>query len=259
MLKISLLGCGNIGKFILKSAAQGVGNYDVVGVFDIDADRVLGVRRELGMAFDVVDNIDDLVRACDLVVEAASQRAVKDYSVRILESNRNLMILSVGALSDENLFSKLKKIAKRRNLKIYIPSGAVVGVDGLSAAKIARIRSVTLLTRKPPYALGIDADGEKIIYNGVAKEGIRKFPFNVNVAATLGLVGIGMEKTKLKILADPKVRKNTHEIHVDGDFGEFSVKTKNVPSPDNPKTSLIAALSAVAMLNRISDPVEIGT
>lgn len=259
MLKVSLLGCGNIGRFILKFASQGIVNYEIISVFDVDVEKVLGVREELGMGFDVVTNIDNLVKGCDLVVEAASQDAIRDYSIRILEANRNLMVLSVGALSDENLWKNIMKVAKERNLKVYIPSGAILGLDGLVAAKISRIYSVSLVTRKPPSTLGIETDREVVVYNGTSKEGVRKFPFNVNVAATLGLAGIGLEKTRLKIVADPKVKENIHEIHVIGDFGEFKIMTRNVPSPNNPKTSLITALSAIATLNRISANVEIGT
>lgn len=97
------------------------------------------------------------------------------------------------------------------------------------------------------------------MYEGPAREAVRKFPANVNVAATLSLAGIGLDKTKVKIVADPEVKNNIHEISVQGDFGELKTRVENVPSPQNPKTSYLAALSAIATLKKITDGVEIGT
>jgi aspartate dehydrogenase len=153
----------------------------------------------------------------------------------------------------------MREISDKRKLKIYIPSGAVAGIDGLKAALLGGVAQVTLTTRKNPKNLDVKVKKETILYEGPAREGIKKYPKNVNVAATLSLAGIGLDKTLLRIIADPKTEKNTHEILVKGAFGSFSVLLENTPSPDNPKTSYLAILSAMAMLKKMSEPVEIGT
>lgn len=259
MLKISIIGCGNIGSFLLKSVKNKILECEVVSVLDKDVERVEKLRRELNMKFNIARNINELIKNSNLVVEAASQDAVREYSAEILESGCSLMIMSVGALVDNEFFNRLRDICIRRNVKIYIPSGAVAGIDGLKAARLSRINSVSMTTRKNPRALNLPDSSKKIVYEGSAGEGIKKFPENVNVAATVSMAGIGIENTKLRIISDPEINDNVHEIHVYWDFGEFKIKMKNLPSKENPKTSFIAALSAIAMLKRISEPVEIGT
>ncbi|MBN2014207.1 MAG: aspartate dehydrogenase [Candidatus Altiarchaeota archaeon] len=259
MIKIALLGCGNIGEFIANAVYRGIIHCKLVKVFDKDKNRSKDFLKDVNLDFEVVDNIDDLIEGVDLVVEAASQEAVTEYALRILESGKSLMIMSVGALADNRLFRDMKKAAMKRNVKIYIPSGGIVGVDGLNAASLATIDSVEITTRKNPKTLGVDVKEETVIFKGAALDGVRKFPKSVNVAATLGIAGVGLDGTLLRIVADPKVDKNIHEVHVKGDFGEFTTIAKNLPSTQNPKTSWIAALSAIALLKKLTNVVHIGT
>jgi aspartate dehydrogenase len=204
-------------------------------------------------------------------VEAASQEAVRDYAKAILNSGKDMLIMSVGALADHKFLDELIAIAQAKGAKIYLPSGAIAGLDGLKSAKEAGIEEVTLTTRKPPKSL-VDAPyvkekcihlknlkKEMLIYEGPAREAVKFFPANVNVAASLSLAGIGPEKTRVRIIADPKIDRNIHEIFVKGEFGELEVKTRNVPSPENPKTSYLAALSAIATLKKISNNIQVGT
>lgn len=156
-------------------------------------------------------------------------------------------------------------------MKVYIPSGAIAGLDGLKAAALGRIDEVTLTTRKTPENLrdapyiekrGVDIgaiEEPTLIYEGPALEACRLFPANVNVAASLSLAGVGPEKTRVRIIADPTLRKNVHEIDVKGEFGCLKVHVENVPSPDNPKTSYLAALSAIATLRKITEDIQVGT
>jgi len=167
--------------------------------------------------------------------------------------------MSVGALADEGLFNELLEILNKTGRRIYIPSGAIAGLDGVKAAKTKGIESVELTTRKPPTELGTTTDKETVLYEGPAREGIKKFPKNVNVAATLSLAGVGFDRTKLRIIADPRVDKNIHEIRVKGIFGGFNIKMENLPSPNNPKTSYLAAMSAIATLKGITGAVRLGT
>ena len=164
-----------------------------------------------------------------------------------------------------------QKKAMKKKRKLYIPSGAVVGIDGVKAASIGKIEEVTLTTIKNPKSIaqtpflkkkGIDLkkiNRKTVLYEGYAKEAVRYFSTNINVAATLSYAGIGPRKTKVRLIADPKVKENIHEIRVKGNFGEIVTRAKNLPSPQNPKTSYLAVLSAIRTLKKILEPVQLGT
>jgi aspartate dehydrogenase len=164
---------------------------------------------------------------------------------------------------------KLLKLAK--NSRVYIPSGAICGIDGLKSASAGRIDSVTLTTRKPPKGLegapylkerGIDParfKDETVVFDGSAKDAIKGFPQNVNVSAVLSLAGIGAARTRVRIIASPGSERNIHEVEITGDFGKILTRTENVPSRTNPKTSALAILSAIATLGAIADRVRVGT
>ncbi len=259
MIKISLLGCGNISRFIANAIDRGIIKCKLVKVFDENQAAIENFNKDISVTVPIADNIEELVKDSDLVVEAASQGAVKEYATKILSSGKNLMIMSVGALADDTLFREMKKIAKKKKLKIYIPSGAIVGLDGVNAAKLVNIDSVEITTRKNPKTLGVDVKEETVLYEGPALGGVKKFPKSVNVAATLGLAGVGLERTNIRVIADPNIDRNIHEIRVKGEFGEFKTITENVPSPQNPKTSWLAALSAIATLKKMCDVVQFGT
>jgi aspartate dehydrogenase len=215
--------------------------------------------------------IEGLLRSVDFVIESASQSAVRFIVPQALEAGRDVMVLSVGALADEELRNKIFRLAKQNHCKLYFPSGAVVGIDGINSASAAEISSVTLTTRKPPsgfagapYVVSVGIDLEKIkketvLFEGPASDAVKAFPANVNVAATISLGGIGFERTKVKVVADPALSRNVHEITVEGEFGKFFTRVENLPSPENPKTSYLAALSAISTLKKILDPVKIGT
>jgi aspartate dehydrogenase len=215
-------------------------------------------------------NLEDLVRSSDLVVEAASQRAVPAIARATLEKGRDLMIMSVGALADAEMYRSIKKMALEHGSKVYLPSGAISGLDGLKSASVGKIRRVTLTTTKNPVGLQgapyirekkIDLSDLKVptlIFEGSAAEAVKAFPANVNVAATLCLAAREGE-VRVKIIADPDIKVNRHEIVAEGDFGLITTKVENVPSPKNPKTSYLAALSAIATLRSIIEPIKIGT
>lgn len=259
-MNLAIIGCGNIGGAIAKAIDKEQG-FNLVALFDIDPERANALGRELKSKPVVVSRIEDILKdkGIDLVVESASQDAVRHYGMKILESGKDLMLMSVGAFTDDILFERMKRIAEEKNLKIYIPSGAIVGIDGLKSANMAKIDSVMLTTRKNPKSLDVEVDKETVLYEGPARDGVRKYPKNVNVASTLSLAGIGLDKTKLRIIADPSVDKNIHEIKLRGDFGEFTVREENIPSLENPKTSYLAVLSAIATLKKINEVVQIGT
>ncbi len=281
-IRVGVVGCGAIGSEICRA---------------IDGDEVNG--RELGLGMELKFLIDkhpgsieelckrlgkkpeiiksdsselaEILAEVDLVIECASQAAVREFVIPALKKGKDVMIMSVGALLEEGLFEEIGRKSKEKGCKVYIPSGAVAGIDGLKSGAVGWIHSVELTTRKPPSGFegnkyvkerGIDLFSikkEEMLFMGPAKEAVRHFPENVNVAASLSLAGIGAEATRVKIVADPSAVENVHEIEAKGEFGKLFVRVENVPSRANPKTSYLAALSAIATLKGISYPIRVGT
>jgi aspartate dehydrogenase len=207
------------------------------------------------------------VEKVDLIVESASQEAVGELLPLAIEKGKDILVMSVGGLiGKEELINR----AREKNCRIFIPSGALSGLDAVQSANIGEIKSATLTTIKPPKALlgapyieqkGIDLFSFKeptTIYEGNAREVIKLFPANVNVAAALSLAGIGVDKTKVRIVVDPNAKTNIHKIEVEGDFGKITTQTENFPSPSNPRTSYLAILSAISLLKKLSSPLRIG-
>lgn len=268
-LKIGLVGCGAIGTEIARAIDSGEIDADLVAVCDHNPDTALALINRLKKK-PIKANLEDLVRLSDLVVEAASQRAVPAIARATLQAGRNLMIMSVGALADADLYREIKKMASLHGSKVYLPSGAIAGLDGIKSASVGKIRKVTLTTTKNPRGLvgapylnekKIDITALKsptLIFEGSAAEAVKAFPANVNVAATLCLAAREGE-VLVRIIADPEIKVNRHEIVVEGDFGQITTQVENFPSPSNPKTSYLAALSAIATLRSIVEPIKIGT
>jgi aspartate dehydrogenase len=272
--KVALIGCGTIGTMIAKAIDAGsAGKVELAWLFDVRSESCELLAKKLRSKPKLAKNVEEILadKSIDLVVEAASQAAVAQYALDVFESKKDLMIMSVGALGDEKLLENIKKKAERAGKKVHVPSGAILGIDGIKAAKIAGIEEATLTTRKPAKTLalsgyvrerGIDLTKIKkptVVFEGPAREAVKAFPESVNVAATLSLAGIGFDKTKVRIVADPSLDRNVHEIHVRGKAGEFVTEARNVPSPDNPRTSYLAALSAIRMLRNLTENVKIGT
>ena len=207
----------------------------------------------------------------DIVIEAASQAAAKNFSRRVVEHKKDLLLMSVGALADELFLSELLNVVSMYGNHIYIPSGAIAGIDAIKSVK-GMLDSVTLTTTKNPRALAgapfFNSDPTRLnsmkkktlVYEGTAADAVNKFPANINVAAVLSLAGIGTQETKVKIIADPHITLNQHQIEAAGAFGEIAITVRNIPSPNNPKTSFLAVLSAIECLRSICTPgIKVGT
>lgn len=268
-IKIGLVGCGAIGAEIAKAVDCGAIDAKLVAVCDHNRATTVELIDSLQHK-PVRAKLEELVSLSDVVVEAASQKAVPAIARAALVKGKRLMIMSVGALANREFYAEVKDLAKEHGSLVYIPSGAISGLDGLKSASIGTIRKVTLTTTKNPVGLKgapyilenkIDLDalaGPTQIFEGSALQAVKAFPANVNVAATLFLAAEGGE-VRVKVVADPGIHVNRHEIVVEGDFGQISTIVENVPSPKNPKTSYLAALSAIATLRSIVEPVKIGT
>jgi aspartate dehydrogenase len=204
-------------------------------------------------------------------VEAASQKAAENYAVDVLDSGKDILIMSVGALINEEFRKKLLSTAEKNNRNILIPSGAIGALDVLRAGKLGFLSKVTLTTRKHPetlknsqYFRKVIKDPENlkkptIIFKGSAMEAVRAFPLNVNVAATLSLAGIGGKKTIVKVIADPNITLNIHQIEIEGEFGRMNILLENIRHPTNPRTSYLAVLSAMEMLRSRISRIRIGS
>ena len=272
MKKVGIIGCGSIGSEIAIAIDARKINAKLVALFDAYQDAVNTLANRLKTKPDVAGNIEEFVRSnMDVVVEAASQGAVRNYARMVLQNNHDLMIMSIGALLEKNICDELASIAEKHDRRIYLPTGAIAGIDAIRSVKHL-LKEVTLTTTKNPRGLEgapffkthkVDLKAIKkarVIYEGRAEDAVKLFPANVNVAAALSLAGIGGNKTKVRIVADPKTKVNTHEITAKGSFGEMHFQVKNVPSPTNPKTSYLAILSAVECLRSICDDrISIGT
>ncbi len=268
-MKIGLVGCGAIGAEIAKAIDNGEIAAELVAVCDRNQTRADDLIKSLKHK-PVKADLTGLLNLSDLVVEAASQSAVPSIARATLNKGNSIMIMSVGALADADFYRSIKNLAKEHLAKVYIPSGAISGLDGLKSASIGTIRRVILITTKNPAGLegapyiiqnNIDLkalNGPTQIFEGTAAEAVKAFPANVNVAATLCLAARD-GNVRVKVVADPGIHINRHEITVEGDFGRITTTVENVPFPKNPRTSYLAALSAIATLRSIVEPVKIGT
>ena len=270
-LKIGIVGCGAIGSSLARAIKREFsGLAALVAVYDIEREKALNlsfkIERNNSLA---ASSLECLIRKSELVIEASSARASFDIARKSLSRGRDIMIMSVGGVVAD--FKRLCSLARSRRARIYIPSGAVSGIDALKASRLGKIKSVTLTTIKNPASFqgvsyirerGIDLEKirqERVIFRGNARDAIRHFPQNINVAGLLSLSGIGLKKTKVCIIASSRARRNIHEIRVVSDAGSIFTRTENLIHPDNPKTSFLAYLSAVANLKQILEPMKIGT
>ena len=267
-MKIGIIGCGAIGSTLAK-AAEDMKEVDEIYIFDKSHVCSRMMEERLTKAVSIL-TFEELVSKSDFIVEAASQEAVRLFGMKILEGGKDMLIMSVGALVDDSLRESLENTAREHNSRIFLPTGALCGVDGINSAAVTGIEEVTLITRKPPSGFeDVDYVKEKgidlknlaspiTLFEGNAKEAVKLFPKNVNVAATVSLAGIGFERTKVKIIADPTTSQNHHKIEVKGEFGTMSAEMNNLPFEKNPKTSKIAAQSAIAALKKIVSAYWVG-
>lgn len=270
--RIGLLGCGAIGTQIALAIDSGKIPAELTHVYDFDGTKADTLVASLVKKPTIVANPHLLSsNNVDIVVEAASQDAVRNHALSVLQNKKDLMIMSVGALLDESVFGILHDACLEFKKKIYLPSGAIAGLDAIKSVR-AELESITLTTTKNPKSLAgakffdvknmdVSTIKEKtILFEGTAKEAVSLFPANINVAALLSLAGLGSTKTQVRIVADPATNKNTHQIEAKGKFGKITITVENVPDPTNPKTSRLAILSAIECLRAVcSDDIRLGT
>ncbi len=260
-MRITIVGCGSIGTKLAK-AADAMSEVKRIYLMDESGAKAESLAAELNKAI-VISDIEEELYHSDLVIEAASQAAATSIVPKVVARGVDIMIMSVGALVDDAFREMIREKAVQSEAKIFIPSGAACGTDGLRSSAVGELEEVELITTKGPKSLegvdflidhGIVVDDIReptVIFSGPAREAVKLFPRNINVAATVALLGIGFDRTKVTIVLDPESHSNSHELRLKGEFGEMTCHTYNVPSPDNPRTSYLAAMSAISALKRI--------
>jgi aspartate dehydrogenase len=253
-MKVGIIGCGAIANIITTSIVSEESNIDIAYFFDKDIERAENIASLAGGV--AVLDFEDMLKDVDLVLECASPDSVKHFAPIVLERGIDMIVMSIGAFMDTDFYTDVLKIAKDNNAKIHLPSGAVVGLDGIKAVAKFGLKEVSLVTRKSPKSLGKDIDTEEVLFEGKASDAVKEFPLNINVAATISMAC--NRDIDVKIIVDPKVDRNVHEITARGDFGEFKTITMNYPCAANPKTSMLAALSAIRLLKSFNETISVG-
>lgn len=253
-MKVGIIGCGAIANIITTSIVPEDNGIDITHFYDNDVERA----ENLASFADGVAalDFDEMLKNVDLVLECASPASVMEYAPRVLEKGLDMIVMSIGAFMDEDFYNEIEKLAKENNAKVHLPSGAIVGLDGIKAVAKFGLKEVNLVTRKSPKSLGRDIDEEVVLFEGKASEAVKQFPLNINVAATISIAC--HRDIDVKIIVDPKVDRNVHEITAKGDFGEFKTTTMNYPCSANPKTSMLAALSAIRLLKSFNETICVG-
>lgn len=266
-MNVGIAGFGTIGLRVAEALDRGIDGLELAAVHTRSAgraaERVAAFRRPVPLC-----GLEELIARSDVVVECVPRAAFEVIAAGVVGAGRILVTVSGAALLEH---PELVDSARLHGGRIVLATGALLGLDAVRAAAEGEIRSVTMITRKPPRSLadavyvrehGIDLSGlaEPLrLFAGSAREGARLFPANVNVAAALGLAGIGAERTRLEIWADPTLTRNTHSIVVDADSARLEMKIENVPSDENPGTGRITALSVIACLRSLVSPLRIGS
>jgi aspartate dehydrogenase len=241
MKTVGLIGCGAIGTVLAEAIGRKLVVCDELIVFDVDMAKAEQLKKTLNFPVNIVASFEELLkRKPTVIVEAASQQAAKDYVPRIVAAKTELIVMSTGALLD-------LPVDLRR---VHVPSGAIGGLDAIASAALAGIDEVTLISRKNPKAFGRSNTQAETVYEGIAEEAAKKFPREMNVAATLALT-VKPAKVKVQVISDPAVTRNTHEIQLKWRFGDMFLRFSNEPHPDNPHTSALAAWSAIRLLQTL--------
>jgi aspartate dehydrogenase len=239
--KVGIIGCGAIGSLIAEAVDKGIVECDELILYDSDMEKSERLQESLSKAAMVVTNLNEMLQLSPtVIVEAASQQAAREYIRPVVDKNIELIVMSVGALLDPKL----------RSRRIHTASGAIGGLDAISAAGLAGIENVILTTRKNPKTLDMDNQQERLVFEGNPYEAVRRFPREMNVAATLALT-VTPEKMLVRVMSDPNASRNIHEITVKWKYGDMFMKFANDPHPENPKTSALAAWSAIKLLKDV--------
>lgn len=265
-LRVAIAGLGPIGRGAAEALDQGIDGLSLAAVSVQNPERHHNWLGTLKKPPAVVP-IEGLSDVADIVIECAPARLLRSIVAPVVSRGKTAIVLSAGALLENE---DLIELAKQNGGQIMVPTGALIGLDAVTAAAVGEIHSVRMITRKPvqglvgaPFLVENNIDIEKIkeplkIFDGTAREAAKGFPANLNVAVALSLAGIGPDRTRLEIWADPALKRNVHRVEVESDSARFSMSIENIPS-ENPKTGRITALSVIALLRKQRAALRVGT
>ncbi|PCJ99852.1 MAG: aspartate dehydrogenase [Zetaproteobacteria bacterium] len=256
-IKIGIAGIGAIGSALARAltSEEGIGQYKLDCISDPDAKSNFNVPN--------VD-FDTLMTRCDLTVECLPTAVVPELATAAFKSNTDIIFISAAALL---LYPQIMDNHKTSESRIYIPSGALCGLDGVRAMRELGIKSAKIASTKPPLGFNgapfiiennislSDIKDKTLLFEGNALEASKGFPANVNVAATLSLAGIGAKNTRVEIWADPMAKSNMHEITISSKYSTLTSRIENMPDPMNPKSSILAAQSIVSTLRNMNNSI----
>ena len=270
VVRLGLIGCGSIGSTVAAAIARGAApEMELIGLADPVSPQA-AMRVAAAARCPVCPDIASLLKlGPSVVLEAASADAVRNYAGRIFDSGADLMMVSVGALADPGFLECLIEHARKKGRRLFVPSGAIGGIDIIKAAAVGGLEECRLATTKHPASLsaayvrqqGIDLVNIRqatLIFEGTALQAVRHFPRNMNVAVTISLAGLGLERTTVRVIADPEATHNIHEVFVRGAFGEATVRLVNLPSIENPRSSSLVCYSVIAALQSIGRQFQLG-
>lgn len=264
--RVAVAGLGAIGIKIVEALDEGIDGLVLVAVSVQNPAKHQGFLARLKKQPAVLP-VDGLAAVADIVIECAPSKLVRSIVAPFVESGKTAIVLSAGALLENE---DLIELARQNGGQIVVPTGALIGLDAVTAAAEGKILSVKMVTRKPvtglagaPYLVENNIDIASIkeplrIFQGTAREAAKGFPANLNVAVALSLAGIGPDRTTLEIWADPALTRNVHRVEVESDSARFSMSIENIPS-ENPKTGRITALSVIAYLRKQHSALRVGT
>jgi aspartate dehydrogenase len=265
-LRVAVVGLGAIGTKVAEALDQGIDGLVLAAVSVQNPGKHRAWLAGLASKPAVLP-IEALSGVADVVIECAPSKLLRSIVAPFVQSGKTAVVLSAGALLDNE---DLIELARQNGGQIVVPTGALIGLDAVTAAAVGKIHSVRMVTRKPitglagaPYIVENNIDIERIteplkIFDGTAREAAKGFPANLNVAVALSLAGIGPDQTKLEIWADPTVTRNVHRVEVESDSARFSMAIENIPS-ENPRTGRITALSVIAYLRKQRASLRVGT
>lgn len=258
-MKIGLIGAGAIANFLLdKVNYQKYETMEITSVFVRHLERYQFIAEKYHVQ--LFTNLEAFLNSdINIVVEAANIEAVKLLLPDLIKQ-KDVVVISIGAFADQSFLNDIKNLAQESGHVVHFPSGAIGGLDLLQNANaLGTVTHVSLTTRKPAHTLiGEKIQEEKVVFAGKAVDAIEQFPKNVNVSIALSLAGLGVERTNVTLIADPFIDKNIHQVDVEGDFGQATFTIANNPLPENPKTSYLAAMSILGILERMGNNFSIG-
>ncbi len=262
--RLAIIGSGSLGSIIGKSIIEELStHYTLLGILARKKEKTMALANKLGCkAYDTLDQV--ILDSPDYIIEAASTEVVKDVAIQILENGIHFIPLSVGALADENFYHQVRETASQYHSRVHIPAGAVGGFDVLRSALFMEDSDVQITTTKSPQSLNgapflkgrqLSQEKSEDIFRGSAQEAIQAFPQNINVAVATALATTGVNNTQVLIKSIPNLNSNQHKIQLVGDTIKVSVEIQSRPSPDNPKSSTLAAYSVIALLENLVSPI----